>query len=130
MQLEFFAKSKGKNPCNMLLFIHMLRYWAGTPFQSVSTATQKCAAWVLREVEGRKNPCSLTFFFFYLFACFVIRWERRFFTLADDTLTTFKSDRTSEVESVMSLKRCVLRDEGTRAGKAPGRGKVRWHDMA
>lgn len=53
------------------------------------------------------------------------RWERRFFTLADDTLTTYKSDRTSEVESVMSLKRCVLRDEGTRIGKSPGRGKVR-----
>ena len=57
----------------------------------------------------------------------ISRWERRFFTLADDTLTTYKSDRTSEVESVMSLKRCVLRDEGTRVGKSPGRGKVRWY---
>lgn len=41
-----------------------------------------------------------------------------------DKLTTYKSDRVTEGESVMSLKRCVLRDEGTRLGKAPGRGKV------
>ena len=37
----------------------------------------------------------------------------------------FKSDRKTEVESVMSLKRCVLRDEGTKQGKSLGRGKVR-----
>lgn len=36
----------------------------------------------------------------------------------------FKSDLKVEVESVMSLKRCVLRDEGTKRGKSPGRGKV------
>ncbi len=53
------------------------------------------------------------------------RWERRFFALANDTLTISKSDLGDEAESVMSLKRCVLRDEGTRLGKAQGRGKVR-----
>ncbi|CBN77838.1 acyl-CoA binding domain protein and partial Diacylglycerol O-acyltransferase [Ectocarpus siliculosus] len=54
-----------------------------------------------------------------------VKWVPRFFTLSDGKLSTYKSDQCAEAESVMSLKRCVLRDEGTRIGKAPGRGKPR-----
>lgn len=54
------------------------------------------------------------------------RWEPRYFVLdgVSLTLACYKTEQSIEAESVLSLKRCVLREEGSKQGKPAGHGKV------
>lgn len=53
------------------------------------------------------------------------KWEPRYFVLdgVSLTLACYKTEQSIEAESVLSLKRCVLREEGSKQGKPAGHGK-------